>query len=95
MFDEISGQIKGRYGVNLVNESFLGAGYGIRDTQLGKVFDSARSNQTDNVAAYLSNKNTDLLKEGKAELREYANMANDDWQKVAPYAAASRLWIRL
>ena len=91
MFEEISGQIKGRYGANLVDEKFLGAGYGIRDTQLGKVFDSARSNRTDNIVTYLGNKNTDLLKEGKAELREYADMANRDWQKVAPYAVASQV----
>lgn len=91
MFDEISGQIKGRYGVNLVDEKFLGAGYGIRDTQLGKVFDSARSNRTDSIVTYLGNKNTDLLKEGKTELREYADRANRDWQKVAPYAAASQV----
>jgi hypothetical protein len=91
MFDEISGQIKGRYGVNLVDEKFLGAGYGIRDTQLGKVFDSARSNRTDKIVTYLGNKNTDLLKEGKTELMEYADMANRDWQKVAPYAAASQV----
>jgi hypothetical protein len=91
MFEEISGQIKGRYGVNLVDEKFLGAGYGIRDTQLGKVFDSARSNRTDNIVTYLGNKNTDLLKEGKAELMEYADKANRDWQKVAPYAAATQV----
>lgn len=91
MFEEISGQIKGRYGVSIVDEKFLGAGYGIRDTQLGKVFESARSNRTDNIVTYLGNKNTDLLREGKAELREYADMANRDWQKVAPYAAASQV----
>jgi hypothetical protein len=91
MFDEISGQIKGRYGVNLVDEKFLGAGYGIRNTQLGKVFDGARSSRTDDIVTYLSNKNTDLLEEGKAELREYADMANRDWQKVAPYAAATQV----
>ena len=68
VFDEISAQIKARYGVDLVGEKFLGAAHGIRETQLGKVFDSARSNRTDNIVAYLGNKNTDLLKEGKAEL---------------------------
>ena len=91
MFDEISGQVKGRYGVNLVDEKFLGAGYGIRDTQLGKVFDASHSNRTDGVIAYLGNKNTDLLREGKAQLMEYADMANHDWQKVAPYAALSQV----
>src|SRR5450631_2008910 len=91
VFDEISAQIKARYGVDLVGEKFLGAAHGIRNTQLGKVFDSARSNRTDNIVAYLGNKNTDLLKEGKAELMEYADKANRDWQKVAPYAAASQV----
>ena len=95
MFDEISGQIKGRYGVNLVNESFLGAGYGIRDTQLGKVFDSARSNQTDNIVTYLSNKNTDLLKKGKAELRNMPIWKIMIGRRLRHTRPRVRLWIRL
>ena len=91
VFDEISAQIKARYGVDLVAEKFLGAAHGIRETQLGKVFDSARSNRKDNIVAYLGNKNTDLLKEGKVELVESADTANRDWQKVAPYAAATQV----
>jgi hypothetical protein len=91
VFDEISAQIKARYGVDLVAEKFLGAAHGIRETQLGKVFDGARSNRTENIVAYLGNKNTDLLKEGKAELMESADAANRDWQKVAPYAAATQV----
>lgn len=91
VFDEISAQIKARYGVDLVAEKFLGAAHGIRETHLGKVFDNARSSRTDDIVAYLGNKNTDLLKEGKAELMESADTANRDWQKVAPYAAATQV----
>jgi hypothetical protein len=88
---ELLGKLQERYGTSF-DPGILAGVYGIRaNNPLGRVLETARSNRTDDLVAFVKNDSTDLLAGGRAELGEMMGMANAKWAEIAPYAAFSQV----